>query len=366
MLKFMAKRRSHKIPKGKLASLKFGESLYVKGYKLKTAIDLRYEYKHHFHLEILKVSSGIVLTKINMNETSTTKKYPTVEKALSFMKMFISNELYNEAIDITKEWPELVAALPDSLKARLLPPKVTSKTPTSINIDIHLSKIVSIDDSIIELKKKIKILAPLDDAILICGETGTGKELVAKSLHGSRPIDKFIPLNCAGLPEYLIESELFGHKKGAFTGADTDKKGLMEEANDGTFFLDEIGELPIGVQAKFLRALQEKLVRPVGSNIERRVTCRIIAASHHDLDKLVSLKLFREDLYARLRTFELIIKPLRERLEDISEIIKVLDPDSSNHEMWNKVNWKTINLKHNYRALQSIVRRWIVFKEEPK
>lgn len=164
----------------------------------------------------------------------------------------------------------------------------------------------------------VRRIAPSKASALILGESGVGKEVIAKQIHlnSSRSKEVFIPVNCAALPENLIESELFGHKKGAFTGADSASDGLIRAANKGTLFLDEIGELPLLLQSKLLRFLQEETVRPVGGTAEHPVDVRVITATNRDLLSLVKEGKFREDLYFRLNVVPLTIAPLRERPED--------------------------------------------------
>ncbi|MBX7138786.1 MAG: sigma 54-interacting transcriptional regulator [Oligoflexia bacterium] len=172
----------------------------------------------------------------------------------------------------------------------------------------------------------IKRVAPSDATVLIDGESGTGKELVARAIHLSGPRAKapFVPVNCGAIPENLIESELFGHKKGSFTSADSDHTGLFRQADGGTIFLDEIGELPIHMQSKLLRALQEKSVRPVGGDRDIPIDVRIIAATNRNLRYEVEQKNFREDLYYRLNVIHLMLPPLRERRTDIPILINAI------------------------------------------
>jgi len=198
--------------------------------------------------------------------------------------------------------------------ATSLPNKIESETPndTLINITGNSAAVQS-------LLKNIAKLARNQAPVFIHGESGSGKERVARMIHqqGSRCSGPFIPVNCGAIPSELMESEFFGHIKGSFTGAQTDKEGLFQAANGGTLFLDEIAELPLNMQVKLLRAIQEKAVRIVGTSQEIPVDVRILSASHKDLVKLVADNAFREDLYYRINVIELTIPSLRERKEDI-------------------------------------------------
>jgi len=183
--------------------------------------------------------------------------------------------------------------------------------------------IVGSSQSLCEVLDQVRTVAPTDSTVLIEGETGTGKELFAHAIHmqSRRRGRPFVKLNCAAIPLGLLESELFGHEKGAFTGAVTQKLGRFEAANGGTLFLDEIGDMPLELQAKLLRVLQEQEFERVGGTYTRRVDVRIVAATNQDLAGLVADKQFRMDLYYRLNVFPITIPPLRLRLDDIPMLV---------------------------------------------
>ncbi len=221
----------------------------------------------------------------------------------------------------------------------------------------------------------IRRVADTQTNILITGESGTGKELVAKAIHfnSSRKSAPFIPVNCAAIPEFLLESELFGHVKGSFTDAKSDKRGLFEEAHKGTLFLDEISEMPMMLQAKLLRAVQEREIRRVGATRSMAIDVRIIAATNLHLAEEVQAKRFREDLYYRLNVIEIRLPPLRERKEDIPLLCDMMLEKSSvgRQKEVTKMSEATLGLLLDYawpgnvRELENIMERAVTLAQGP-
>lgn len=204
----------------------------------------------------------------------------------------------------------------ESLKRENVKLKERIKTITN---SYHFGNMMAKSNPMQLIFKTAAKAAKYDTTVLIMGESGTGKELVTKGIHFNSPRAKlaFIPVNCGGIPENLLESELFGYKKGAFTGADRDKPGLVAAANGGTLFLDEIGEMPLNLQVKLLRVLQEKEITPIGDSVGKKVDVRIISATSKNLAEEVEKGNFREDLFYRLNVISVTLPPLRERPEDI-------------------------------------------------
>lgn len=230
--------------------------------------------------------------------------------------------------------------------------------------------------AMLEMYKRITRVAPMSSTVLIRGESGTGKELVAKALHHESPRrdHALISVNCAAIPESLIEAELFGYEKGAFTGANTQRKGLVEAADGGTLFLDEIGELPLEAQARLLRLLQEKEVRRLGATQTRSVDVRLVAATHRNLKQLAAEGRFREDLYYRLNVIELKLPPLRERGNDIIEIAEKLLEKTCLRLHVNRLSFhddaRAAMLAYpwpgNVRELENAIERAVILAEHPE
>lgn len=241
--------------------------------------------------------------------------------------------------------------------------------------DTWRASIISGSQQMQSLLAQAKLVAESDASVLIQGESGTGKELLAQSIHHASPRSErpFVAINCAAIPEALLESELFGHKKGAFTGATRDHQGLFQTADGGTLFLDEIGDMPMSIQAKLLRALQERMIRPVGASTQASINVRVICATHKNLILEMQEHRFREDLYYRINVVSLEIPPLAKRREDI--------PLLANHflAVLNKKYHKNINgfapeafellisapWPGNVRQLQNIMEQVVVLSTTP-
>ena len=222
-----------------------------------------------------------------------------------------------------------------------------------------------------QLLELIRRVAARDTTLLILGESGTGKECVARALHAASPrrAGPFVAINCAAIPPTLLESELFGHEKGAFTGADRAREGRIQAADGGTLLLDEVGDMPLELQAKLLRVLQERLVEPVGSTRAVRVDVRVLAATHRDLEALIRDGEFREDLFWRLNVVPLSIPPLRDRLDDIPLLVRhflrrfgepEVDVDPAAIEMLKSHPWPG-----NVRELGNAVERALALRADP-
>jgi len=240
--------------------------------------------------------------------------FGTIESAIQAIKM--------GAYDyITKpfQMDELVLTVKKALENRLLKKEV-ARLKKEVESRYQFHHLIGKSPSMQKIYDLIERISNTSSNVLITGESGTGKELVAKAIHynGTRKEGPFIAINCAAIPETLLESELFGYKKGAFTDAKSDKKGLIFEANEGTLFLDEITEMPPTLQAKLLRVIEEKEVRPLGDTNSYPIDVRIISTSNRDIKSLIQQGHFREDLYYRLKVIDIELPPLRGRREDIS------------------------------------------------
>jgi DNA-binding NtrC family response regulator len=243
--------------------------------------------------------------------------FGTIESAIQAMKM--------GAYDyITKPFQtdEIVLTVKKALENRLLRKEVV-RLKKEVESRYHFHQLIGKSPSMQKIYELVERISDSSNNVLITGESGTGKELVAKAIHysGTRKDGPFIAVNCPAIPETLLESELFGYKRGAFTDAKTDKKGLIFEATEGTIFLDEITEMPPVLQAKLLRVIEERQVRPLGDTNSYPIDVRIISASNRDVMEMIHQAKFREDLYYRLKVIDIELPPLRERREDIPLLV---------------------------------------------
>jgi DNA-binding NtrC family response regulator len=265
---------------------------------------------------------GLQLLK-NVKEVSPTipfivlTAYGTIDSAVAAMKEgaydYLTKPINNDEIKLTVK---------KALELHRLTREV-ERLRGQIEIESDFKNIIGHSRKMRSLFRLIKLVANSSTTILIHGESGTGKELIARAIHYNSPRrDRpFVTIDCGALPETLLESELFGHVRGSFTGAISNKKGLFEEAHGGTLLLDEIGDTTLAFQSKLLRVLQESEIRPVGSNKSIKVDGRVVAATNKDLRECVEKKIFREDLYYRLAVVPVVIPPLRERKEDIPLLV---------------------------------------------
>ena len=246
---------------------------------------------------------------------------------------------------------------------------------SEIRSELYFEEIVGNSTPIRRVLQEIETVAPADSTVLISGETGTGKELIARALHNlsSRKSNAFVKLNCAAIPTGLLESELFGHEKGAFTGAITQRVGRFELANRGTIFLDEIGEIPLELQPKLLRVLQEREFERLGSSRTLRTDARLIAATNRDLKSMVEEQRFRSDLYYRVNVFPIRVPSLRERKEDIPQLVRhfVKEFSRRNQRVIDTIPSETMQVLVRYhwpgniRELQNVIERAVIISRGP-
>jgi transcriptional regulator with PAS, ATPase and Fis domain len=269
-----------------------------------------------------------------------------------------STEKPKKKSDITDDFSQInqvfesVASILSNVEARELFPHIIGSSAAMRNIFTQIVKV-----------------APTDSTVLITGESGTGKELIASSIfkHSQRKDKPFVTINCVAIPEGLLESELFGHEKGSFTGATARKIGKFELADGGTVFLDEIGDMPLSIQAKVLRALQEKEFQRVGGTKPIHVDIRVIAATNKDLSQLIKEGKFREDLYFRLNVFSIVLPPLRERREDISILADHFLKNSQKQAKLSTAALQVLighNWSGNIRELKNVLERASIMSEE--
>ncbi|MCS7164133.1 MAG: sigma-54 dependent transcriptional regulator [Thermodesulfovibrio sp.] len=295
-----------------------------------------------------------------------TTSYPSINTAIKAIKLKVEDYLIKPFI-----YDEVKACLKKIIRSS--ENKTQTEKFSNFREKDELGSIIGESPEIKLLFEKIKKIANTPTNVLLLGETGTGKELFARAIHESsyRKKKPFVAINCASLPENLLESELFGFVKGAFTGATSDKKGLLEIADGGTVFLDEIGDLPLSLQAKLLRVLEDMEIRPLGSVISKKVDLRFISATNKNLIEAVKEGKFREDLFFRLNVITLTIPPLRERGKDIEILayhfmrkfaikmgknLKKIDPQAI--KLLYKHSWPG-----NIRELQNVIEQAVVFCE---
>jgi DNA-binding NtrC family response regulator len=316
-------------------------------------------------IELLKISRGVRPTMPVIILTA----YGSVETAIEAMKLgsfdYVTKPFKMDELLITIQRAlEYSRALSENLELK-----------AELVGRYKFENIVAESPAMRNVCEMIRRVAPADTTVLITGESGTGKELVAKAIHAysRRKEKRFLAVNCAALPESLLESEMFGHVKGSFTGASVNKEGLFETASGGTLFLDEISSIPLSIQGKLLRVLQEREIRRVGGNDDIPVDVRVIAATNTSLESLIQLGKFREDLYYRLSVIPIEIKPLRDRREDILPLVyHILRHETPEGKEMPKLLPETKDLLERYtwpgnvRELENAMKHAITFSQEGK
>lgn len=327
--------------------------------------------KHHFDLCLtdmrLPDGNGIELIKYIQENVS---NLPVAMITAHGNMEFAIEALKSGAFDFVSK-PVDLTILRDLVNTAL---KLSNeKTAHAEEIEDEQHGLLGISDSIKETRKKIQKLSRSQAPVYIHGESGVGKELVAKLIHeqGPRADKTFVPVNCGAIPAELMESEFFGHKKGSFTGATADKHGLFQAADGGTLFLDEVADLPLSMQVKLLRAIQEKAIRPIGGQQEIPVNVRILSATHKNLAELTEKAEFRQDLYYRINVIELKVPSLREHAEDIPILANYLLEKIADEWQTEKpeLNNDTLNALNEYafpgnvRELENILERAMTLHE---
>lgn len=329
-----------------------------------------------FHFEVENTNGAEVakeISKINHKLqviicTGDTKKDPVIESLRARVSDFVpKSEIHTLIVSIRRCFPHFDEAIRLINKANLS----SRSKPFENERAIKEIGMIGRSNEMRLVRDKVIKSAESKATVLITGECGTGKELVANSLHqnSNRSTYNFVALNCGAIPESLLESELFGHEKGAFTGAVTKKIGKFELAHRGTIFLDEIGDMPAILQAKLLRVLQEEAFYPVGSTQLKKVNVRVVAATNVDLEKAVQDGKFREDLYYRLKVISIPIPPLRERLDDIEPLVlhfkEKYDSSKSKRILFKTLDYlKSYNWPGNVRELENIVQNLMTLVSE--
>lgn len=299
---------------------------------------------------------------------------------LAVEKKFINTEILREDEEMLTIIANFIGSKIKNLSAVLKEKDFLFEENLNLKKELYknysFQTIIGKNKKMVEIFELIRSVADSDASILILGESGTGKELIAKAIHyeSSRKNQPFVSINCAAIPETLLEAELFGYRKGAFTGAIKDKKGKFILANGGTLFLDEIGDMPLGLQAKILRALQEKEIEPLGSETKEKIDIRLISATNRPIEKWVEEGKFRKDLYYRINVIEIRLPPLRERKDDIPILVRYFlekyakknrkkPPDVSEEAMLFLQNY---SWPGNVRELENVLERAILLCKDDK